>query len=58
MTAKKELDRVCGMWVEIQGAQLTSNYKDEKYYFCSQGCKEQFDQDPERFMVGFEGRKP
>lgn len=58
MTAKKEMDRVCGMWVEIQGAQLTSLYKGQMYYFCSQGCKAQFDQDPERFLVGFEGRRP
>jgi YHS domain-containing protein len=58
MTAKQEMDRVCGMWVEIQGAQLTSVYKGETYYFCSRGCKEQFDREPERFMVGFEGRKP
>ena len=58
MTAKKEMDRVCGMWVENQGAQLTSVYKGEMYYFCSQECKEQFDQAPERFMVGFEERQP
>lgn len=58
MTAKQEMDRVCGMWVEIQGTQLTSVYKGETYYFCSIGCKEQFDRGPERFMVGFEGRKP
>ncbi len=58
MTAKKEMDRVCGMWVEILGAQLTSIYKGERYYFCSQGCKEQFDRDLERFQVRFEGRHP
>ena len=58
MTSKNEMDRVCGMWVEIQGAQLTSVYKGKRYYFCSPGCKEQFDRDHERFMVGFEGRTP
>ena len=58
MTSKNEMDRVCGMWVEIQGAQLTSVYKGKRYYFCSPGCKEQFDRDPVRFMVGFEGRTP
>ena len=58
MTSKNEMDRVCGMWVEIQGAQLTSVYKGKRYYFCSPGCKEQFGRDPGRFMVGFEGRTP
>lgn len=58
MTSKNEIDRVCGMWVEIQGAQLTSVYKGKIYYFCSPGYKEQFDRDPERFMVEVEGRRP
>ena len=52
MTREKEMDRVCGMWIEIKGAQLTSVYKGETYYFCAKGCKEKFDQDPEYYMKG------
>ena len=57
MTQSKEMDRVCGMWVEMKDARFTSRYNGTTYYFCSQGCKEQFDQDPEQYMKGFEGRK-
>lgn len=55
---KKDMDRVCGMWIEIEGAQFTNAYKGETCYFCEQSCKEKFDRDPEYFMPGFEGRKP
>lgn len=58
MVKKKEMDRVCGMWVEIESAQFTSVYKGQTYYFCEQSCKEKFDRDPEFFMRAFEGRKP
>ncbi len=36
----------------------TSQYHGESYYFCAKECKEQFDQNPEFYMKGFEGRKP
>lgn len=42
----------------MKDARFTSSYNGTTYYFCSQGCKDQFDQDPERYMKGFEGRKP
>lgn len=58
MTTKKEMDRVCGMWVEVEGARITSVYKGGTYYFCSKGCKAKFDANPERFMPSFEGRTP
>ena len=58
MGPDKEMDRVCGMWIDIKDNHLTSAYKEETYYFCSNGCKEKFDHDPEYYMKGFEGRKP
>ncbi len=58
MTSKKEMDRVCGMWIEIEEALFTSFYKDETYYFCAEECKVKFDLNPADYMVGVEGRKP
>jgi len=45
-------DPVCGMQVDEQRSiskGLTSEYSGQTYYFCSPGCKRQFEQSPERF---------
>jgi YHS domain-containing protein len=42
-------DPVCGMQVNEQQAAGRSEYQGETYYFCSPGCKQQFDQNPERY---------
>jgi YHS domain-containing protein len=42
-------DPVCGMRVEEQEAEATSEYLGEEYYFCSEECKEEFDRDPARY---------
>ncbi len=42
-------DPVCGMQVEEQNAAGVSDYKGETYYFCGQGCKEKFDENPEAY---------
>ncbi|MFB3814202.1 MAG: efflux RND transporter periplasmic adaptor subunit [Terriglobales bacterium] len=47
------LDPKCGMTVNIAGAKkagLTSKYRGKTYYFCSGGCKEEFDSDPENVL--------
>lgn len=46
-------DLVCGMQVNEQEAAakgLTSAYQGKSYYFCSPGCKRQFDQNPQRYV--------
>jgi len=43
-------DPVCGMTVEPKTAAGKSEYKGQTYYFCSKGCKAQFDKDPEKFV--------
>lgn len=40
-------DPICGMTVEKSGAAGMSEYKGERYYFCSTACKTKFDKDPE-----------
>ncbi len=43
-------DPVCGMQVDPQQAAGSSDYQGQTYYFCSVGCKRQFDNDPQRFV--------
>lgn len=43
-------DPVCGMEVTYQTAQARSEYNGRTYYFCSLGCKEDFDREPERYV--------
>jgi YHS domain-containing protein len=45
-------DPVCKMPVDEDTARWTSEYKDQKYYFCAEGCKEDFDDNPEWFLKG------
>lgn len=47
---ESQKDPVCGMQVNEQEAAGQSDYKGQTYLFCSQGCKTQFDQNPEQFV--------
>lgn len=43
-------DPVCSMDIEEKKAVAKSEYKGIIYYFCSKGCKEKFDKDPEKYL--------
>lgn len=43
-------DPVCGMDVDPATARWTSEYQGKTYYFCSPGCKRQFDEHPEQYV--------
>jgi YHS domain-containing protein len=45
-----ELDPVCGMEVDPKTAQYTSVYQGKTYYFCSPGCKRDFDKEPQKYV--------
>ena len=45
------IDPVCKMGVEEGKAVATSEYKGKKYYFCALGCKQAFDQKPEKYLA-------
>lgn len=47
--AETEYDVVCGMMVDPAHAAGVSEYNGKKYYFCSAGCKREFDKTPETF---------
>jgi Cu+-exporting ATPase len=43
-------DPVCEMTVDESIAAVTSEYKEQTYYFCSAGCKETFEKEPEKYV--------
>jgi len=49
-------DLICGMEVKEEDAAGSSLYKGKKYYFCSEVCKQKFDENPEIYMTE-EGRE-
>ncbi len=44
-----EKDPVCGMMVDPKTSRK-SEYRGKTYYFCSAGCKADFDKDPEKYV--------
>jgi YHS domain-containing protein len=48
--ATQTIDPVCGMEVDPATAAGSSEYDGTTYYFCSVGCKRQFDKDPQFFV--------
>ena len=44
-------DPVCGMEVIPETAEATSEYQGRTYYFCSAGCKESFDKNPNNYVM-------
>lgn len=47
---ESETDPVCIMKVKVSNAKFQEVYKDKTYYFCSEGCKEQFTTEPEKYL--------
>ena len=43
------VDPVCNMDLESHHGQFMYDFEDKTYYFCSQACKEEFAQQPEKF---------
>ncbi len=42
-------DPVCKMEIEKDDASAETQYKGNKYYFCSEDCKESFEKTPEKY---------
>ncbi len=49
-SADTAVDPVCGMTVVKANAKGTFDYKGTTYYFCSNGCKEAFAKEPEKYL--------
>lgn len=43
-------DPVCEMPLEEEEANSETEYNGQKYYFCSIGCKEEFESNPEKYL--------
>ena len=48
---KEYVDPVCGRSVQTTSAAAQSCYNGIQLYFCSEGCRNQFDTEPEKFTV-------
>ena len=46
-----QTDPVCGMQIDEKSAAANSNYKDKTYFFCAVGCREQFEQAPDKYIL-------
>jgi len=42
-------DPVCGMQVDEKTPPAVSVFKGTTYYFCCQSCKQQFEEEPEKY---------
>lgn len=49
------VDPVCGMAVQEETAVAKSRFEGVTYFFCSEGCKQRFDQSPARFIARADG---
>ena|SRR5438270_692061 len=45
------VDPVCGMYVDPQKARGTADYRGKTYYFCSPGCVQRFQAEPEKYLA-------
>ena len=43
-------DVVCGMMVDEKNPPATAVYQGKTYYFCCEGCKKKFLQNPEAYL--------
>ena len=50
-TDSQAKDPVCGMSVAIEGARHKTEYQDETYYFCCNGCRTKFEADPQKYLA-------
>ncbi|MBI1878009.1 MAG: ATP-binding cassette domain-containing protein [Chloroflexi bacterium] len=46
------LDPVCGMSVDRESAPAQAAYEGRAFYFCAQGCRDEFLTAPEKFLAG------
>ena len=47
---KKAKDPVCNMEVDKSKTTPHTDYDSKSYYFCSEDCKDKFEQDPKSFV--------
>lgn len=48
--AKMAIDPICLMEIDENHAAAKSVYKGQTFYFCDDGCKRKFEEDPEKYV--------
>jgi len=56
--ATRYLNPVCGMAIERTTAKYVVDYGGELHYFCCDGCKLEFEREPEKYMAVLRNRVP
>lgn len=46
----KAVDPVCGMELDPGQVEAQAKYQGKAYYFCSEECRRQFEEDPEQYV--------
>ena len=46
---QQNIDPVCGMKVDPSKSSVQSHYQGQTYSFCSEQCKQKFDQSPQQY---------
>ena len=54
---KAAVDPVCGMEVDPCDNDLTTEYEDEMFYFCAEGCLRTFEKNPGKYKKMTAGKK-
>lgn len=49
---RQETDPVCGMSVDPAHAAAESNYEGQRYFFCSENCRQRFEENPTSYTAG------
>ena len=53
-----EKDPVCGMDVDPKHAAGKADYQGKTYFFCSLGCKKEFEKNPVKYLGESKIKKP
>ena len=51
MLKREARDPVCGMTVDLSKARYKSEFQGAPFYFCCAGCKQSFDEQPEKYAL-------
>ena len=54
---KTVVDPVCGMAVDPCKTDISTEYEDEMFYFCAQGCLRTFEKNPGKYKNAKTGKK-
>jgi xanthine dehydrogenase accessory factor len=49
-TSGEAIDPVCGMTVQVAGAEHQATYRGQTFYFCCEGCQASFERDPGQYL--------